>query len=365
MRLNIQGIGITGGFGTGREALLSAISSGGATAQHVSVKTSQGPCDMPVFPADVAKLDDFINKRVLRRVDHYSKLALLGAHLALEDAGKLEGDRSKMGIIIASGWGASRTTFAFLDSFINDGDNLSSPTFFSNSVQNAAAAHVSMMLNITGPGLSVSQFDLSVPSAILAAENWLREEEVDSVLLGAVDEYCDVLGYCWQRYWGEKATADHTMDPLAFDIQTAIPAEGAVFFLLTADKGGSSSYGFIKDTVMSHCAVEPPDIATDVPLFIGADGQRQCGGYYKEHLPQGKKVACYTPAYGSIPVGPAFDMAIAAISRKEGKFYGSPCSADLNGKITLIENGSPVAGKDIACLKIDSEGRYGLITLGE
>ena len=204
MKLAIEGIGVVGGFGCGMESLAAAISNGSSPIQHVSIKTTHGPRDMPAFLAETSKLDDFVNKRVLRRVDHYSKMALLGAHLALEDAGRLEGDRSTMGIIIASGYGAGRTTFAFLDSFINDGDNLSSPTFFSNSVQNAAVANVSMMLSITGPGLTVSQFDMSVPSALITARHWLEEGRVDSVLLGAVDEYCDVMGYCWHRYYGDR-----------------------------------------------------------------------------------------------------------------------------------------------------------------
>ena len=42
---------------------------------------------MPAFLADTARLDDFLNKKALRRVDHFSKMALLGSYLALQDAG--------------------------------------------------------------------------------------------------------------------------------------------------------------------------------------------------------------------------------------------------------------------------------------
>jgi 3-oxoacyl-[acyl-carrier-protein] synthase II len=356
MKLAIEGIGVVGGFGCGMESLVSAISNGGSPIQHVSIKTTSGPRDMPAFLAETSKLDDFVNKRVLRRVDHYSKMALLGAHLALEDAGKLEGDRSAMGIIIASGYGAGRTTFAFLDSFINDGDNLSSPTFFSNSVQNAAVANVSMLLGITGPGLTVSQFGMSVPSALITARHWLEEGRVDSVLLGAVDEYCDVMGYCWHRYYGDRAMADHEMKPFEYDLQTAIPSEGAAFFLLSRADEGPASYGYIEDVTMGRCD-RGPLVTDNTFLFIGADGHKQCGGYYKQYIPENTRLASYTPIYGSLPIGPAFDVAIAALSRKAGILCNPPA-----GNIAVTDRN--MSDKLITCLKINNEGQFGIITLG-
>ena len=313
---------------------------------------------MPAFLAETSKLDDFVNKKVLRRADHYSKMALLGAHLALEDAGKLEGDRSTMGIIIASGYGAGRTTFAFLDSFINDGDNLSSPTFFSNSVQNAAVANVSMLLGITGPDLTVSQFDMSVPSALITARHWLEEGRVDSVLFGAVDEYCDVMGYCWHRYYGDRATDDHETKPFEYDLQTAIPGEGAAFFLLSKADEGPSRYGYIEDVTMGRCDRGPLTITDDTLLFIGADGHKQCGGYYKQYIPENARRASYTPVYGSLPIGPAFDMAIAALSRKAGTLCNPP-----SGNIAVTDRN--MSDKLITCLKINNEGQFGIITLGK
>ena len=358
MTIAIQGIGVTGGFGSGLESLNTMLSNKGPQIQRVEVKTANGPCEMPAYLADTSKLEDFLNKRALRRVYHYSKMALLGAYLALEDAGRLDGDRSRMGIIVASGYGPSRTTLGFLDTFINDGDSLSSPTYFSNSVQNAAVANISMLLNITGPGLTVSQFELSVPSALIAAKNWLEEGRVDSVLLGAVDEYHDVLGYFWYRYFGELATADHEIKPIEYDLQTAIPGEGAAFFLLTrAEDEGSPRYGCIEDVTMGRCERSPLIITNDTLLFVGADGHKHCGGYYKKYIPENARIASYAPVYGSLPISPAFDLAIAALSRKAGTLCNPPSS-----NIAAVD--WDIHGKCIACLKIDGEGKFGIITLG-
>jgi 3-oxoacyl-[acyl-carrier-protein] synthase II len=362
MKIAIQGVGVVGGFGFGLESLNAALSHKGPQIQHVQVKTSNGPCEMPVYLADTSRLENYINRRALRRVYHYSKMALLGAYLAFQDAGKLDGDRSRVGIIVASGYGPSRTTLGFLDTFINDGDSLSSPTYFSNSVQNAAVANISMLMNITGPGLTVSQFEMSVPSALIAAKNWLEEDRVDAVLLGAVDEYHDVLGYFWHRYHGELATADHEIRPFDFDRQTAIPGEGAAFFLLTrADDESPSRYGYIKDVMMGRCERSPLTITDDTLLIIGADGHKHCGGYYQRYIPENGGMASYTPLFGSFPTGPAFDVAIAALSIKNDKFY---CNNTTPGAETLYRERS-LNSKQICCVKISSSGELGLIKLNK
>jgi len=360
MKIAVQGIGVVGGFGCGLEALRAAISKGESKTQVVQVKTSGGPCDMHAFIADTAGLDDFVNKRVLRRADHYSRMALLAAHLALADAGKLEGDRSHTGIIIASGYGPCRTTLAFLDTFIYDGDNLSSPTFFSNSVQNAAVANVSMILNITGPGLTVSQFEMSVPSALITAQKWLEEKRVDSVLFGAVDEYYDVLGYFWHRFYGKTATDNHLMKPFAYDLQTAVPGEGAAFFLLTEADEQAPGYGCIDEVIMGRCGKNPITAADNTYFFVGADGHKACGNYYRDYIPENVRLTAYAPVYGSLPIGPAFDMAIGAMSMKNRKVFCNNNETDEGNRYdaVLLNN------EKISCLNINSFGEWGLIKLG-
>jgi 3-oxoacyl-[acyl-carrier-protein] synthase II len=364
MKLVIQGIGVLGGFGCGIEALRTSLIDQTCRVQSVSIKTAQGPREMPVFLADTVKLDDFLNKKALRRVDHFSKMALLGSFLALEDAGQLEGDRQRMGMIVATGYGACQTTFAFLDSFFDSGDQLSSPTHFSNSVHNAAAANISMVLDITGPCLTVSQFGMSVPSALLTAGIWLEEGRVDSVLFGGVDEYSELLGYCWHRFFGDTVGSAQDVKPMAFNLQSAIPGEGAAFLLLTrAVEGSQSPYGFIGDVDMRRYGRGPLGVAEETLYFIGADGHKQCGSFYKRLLPEQASTACYTPLYGSLPVGPAFDLAIAALSIKNKKVFPSPNGSSEALEMRIIGEETDFGWEKICCLKIGGEGEWGRISL--
>lgn len=365
MKLAIQGVGAVGGFGCGIEALRMALINQRVRAQSVSVKTDQGPREMTAFLADTARLEDFLNKKALRRVDHFSKMALLGSFLALQDAGRLEDDRQRMGLVVATGYGACRTTFAFLDSFFESGDQLSSPIHFSNSVHNAAGANISMVLEISGPGLTVSQFGMSIPSALLTAGIWLEEGRVDSVLFGGVDEYSELLGHCWHRFFGETIGDVQDMKPTVFDLQSAIPGEGAAFFLLTrAEEGNPSPYGFIGEVNTGRYSREPSGTAEETLLFIGADGHKKCGSFYKRLLPEKALTACYTPLYGSLPVGPAFDLAIAALTIKNKRVFPSPYPSGENPALRIIEEETDFKGEKICCLKIGGEGEWGKITLG-
>ena len=361
MRTAIRGIGIVGGFGCGVDKLNSALISGENTIQTIRVKANGRKTEMPVFLCDTTALEGFIHKRALRRVDHYSSMAVLGSYLALEDAGMLQINHQKMAVVIATGYGATRTTFSFLDSIFADGDACASPTLFANSVHNAAAAHISILLKASGPNLTVSQFELSVPSALLSACQWLEGRQIDAVLFGGVDEYCDVLGYSWQRFFGSNQNP--CIEPLNWDLQSAIAGEGSAFFLLTRDDGDQPKYGFITDIQIGHIANGGPDIAGGTTLFLGADGHKLCGPLYPHYIPEGMRAASYTSLYGSFPVNTAFDMTIAALSLKENKIFATPgCRPNKSGlRISHIEQ--DLESRLIGCLKFGCNGEFGLVTL--
>lgn len=186
---------------------------------------------------DTSGVFDFVSKKKLRRVDHFSRLGLLAAGRAIEDTDPEIISKQNMGIIVATGFGALETTFGFLDSYIEKGDRLASPTHFSNSVHNAAAAHISICYGIQGPNLTVSQFDLSFICALMTAQIWLYERKADAVLVGACDAFCDVLGYCINEFYKEKKCKFYGF------------GESAFFFIVT--RGDQKSrYGYINDISM-------------------------------------------------------------------------------------------------------------------
>ncbi len=352
-RIAIRGIGPVGGFGVGKQDLISALANVPGPNQSIQVATPDGEETFPAYLADPSSLADHVNKRKLRRIDKFSKMTVLASALALQDAGLWDDtpDRSNTGVVVASAYGAADTTFGFLDSVMNDGDACASPTLFSNSVHSAAAANVTILLGITGPGLTVSQFEMSVPIALWSACQWLREGRAEQVLFIGVDEYCPTWGYCRACYFGDGNKGP--LQPLAFDQQTAVVGEGACALLLTCDDGVATPYGYIDDVDIGHLDSGAPDISADSVVLLGADGHRHCGKRYPVAIADDQTVAAYAAAYGSMPAGPAFDIAIAAMAREQGSLQATPGS---NGTID-------VAGRTLCSLKMSASGEYGLVRL--
>ena len=156
MKISIKGIGVLGGFGAGPAMLEHELVNPTKMVTTVSMESSKGRIEVPALLADTSGLTDYLGKRALRRAGHYIRMALLSSFCALEDAGMLETERRGMGIIVATGYGATCNTFDFQQSVIDSDDPCGSPTKFANSVHNAAAGNISLFLNEIGPNLSVS-----------------------------------------------------------------------------------------------------------------------------------------------------------------------------------------------------------------
>ena len=358
MRIAVKGIGVTGGFGCGVAELAVALEKGVGRLAELTVPSAQGPLRLPAFRAETGRLEEFVQKRTLRRVDHYSRLGLLGAYLALADAGMLGSDLSRLGVVVASGYGATATTFAFLDSLIDDGDICASPTCFANSLHNAAAANISIMLGAKGPSLTVSQFDMSVPSALVSARQWLAEKRVDAVLFGAIDELSDLIGYLQHRRHGPQLAT--VISPLNTDAESSIIGEGAAFLLLTRKDDGRA-YCSIDAVRTGNLYGGELNLPADALLLLGADGRRELGARYRKMVPELSRVACYAPVYGSMPAAAAFDLAAAALILQNGRAYPHPGAAgcDMQGIAVPLETSR------ICSLRLSGAGEYAAVTLCE
>ena len=355
MRIAIKGIGVVGGCGCGVAELKKTLESGLGRVTEMIVPSAAGPLVLPAYRAATERLEEYVTKRALRRIDHYSKLGLLGAYLALDDAGMLGTDLSRLGVVVASGYGATATTFAFLDSLIADGDICASPTHFANSVHNAAAANISILLGAKGPSLTVSQFEMSVPSALVSARQWLLEGRVDAVLFGAIDELSDLIGYLQHRQHGPRRPA--AIAPLA-SAESSIIGEGSAFLLLTREDG-SRAYGCIDAVETGRLYGGDLPLAADALLLLGADGRQELGARYRAAVPPAARVACYAPLYGCMPAGAAFDLAVAALILQRGEAYplAGAASCDMTGKAL------PLATTRICALRLAGAHEYAAVTL--
>jgi len=362
LKISIKGIGVLGGFGCGIGDLNKALITGKSPSSTMVIKTTDGDIEVPAFLANTDRLKTFVNKRDLRRIDHYIRMALLGCFLALEDANMLHVNRGKMGIIIATGYGSTCNTFDLQHTVITEAAPFCSPIQFSNSVHNAAATYISILLEEMGPNLSVSDYDMSITSAFLSGCQWLQEERVDSVLIGSVDEYSKILGYFWHCLYNNDNGKEGFTNKM--NLEHAIIGEGANFFVLTRENETVSPYGFIEDVRMGNYKRSRINLPENAAFFIGADGYSECDDQYANYFSNDTKVASYSHLYGGLPVGTGFDIAIAALSNKLKTVFKSGDSPIYNsGRLNVIRHNEDLGSRRICCLKLGAGGSYGWVSL--
>lgn len=277
LRIAINGTGVVNSFGDSISDMSLVYSSTFGSIKDLSGSVSGDGNRLSRSKVDTSPLSEYLPKRSLRRIDHFSRMALLSAGKAIKDTDPSLFSKENTGVIIATGFGALQTTFAFLDSYIEKGDKLASPIHFSNSVHNAAAAHVSIAYGITGPNLTISQLDMSFFSALITAGAWLETGKVGAVLLGTSDAFCDVLGYCIDKFFCLKEKA------LEYSF-----GEGSAFFFLTREES-KSEYGYFDDISIGNYKNTGLDIPPDTLLVLSPSAIDTCNDEFMSYLKNNNK----------------------------------------------------------------------------
>ncbi|MDR1856542.1 MAG: beta-ketoacyl synthase chain length factor [Desulfovibrio sp.] len=246
------------------------------------------PMSRPLPEPDLGDLAERFPGGKLRRVPRCVRMGLLAACRALASAGDPE--TRSMGLVIGSAHCAVATSLDYMDSLLDEGPRLSSPTAFSHSVCNVATGLVGMLLDIRGPGHAVSQFGLSFAGALTAAATILRAGRADRVLAGVVEEVDPrFVALCPDIFGRKIPLAEGDVPPPGGDVP---PAEGAVVLCLARPDDAPSA-------PLLEVRWNPQNEDIEGPLLrSGADAPG----------PQGRRMEA---AYGRTPMAQALDACIA------------------------------------------------------
>jgi hypothetical protein len=172
-------------------SLSAAIAGAGLAHSLGGLARLTDGCGLPAEPSppDTPELAAALPGVPLRRIPRYARMALLAALRALDDAGLSREDELRdTALVIGTAYSGAQMSMDFMDSILDDGPRLSSPTAFSHAVNNMGAGLLSLLLQLQGPCMTVSQFELSFAGAVCAATTLLHAERARRVLVGAVDE---------------------------------------------------------------------------------------------------------------------------------------------------------------------------------
>jgi len=322
--MNILGMGILSTRGLGVAAWENALNEGWRAPSAIGIPGEPGG-QRSAYLVDLDTVADRTLLKKLRRADKLSKISVLAAADALADSGIPEIGRKKIGIILATAFGAHVTTFGFLDDILDYGDEQVSPTTFSNSVHNAAVSYVTSTLNLQGPTLTVTRFSFPFHCALQLAQAWLDQGRCDHVLVGGADLYGDVLGYvCDLKLTPAR---DGRIQPFSFQPTCQVPGEGAVFFLLGRGEGAAP---YCRLTAVRFGEDADRDAPADLNL-IDADGISPDESAYRAWLSQGTPTAAYAPLVGSMMIGGAFNLAAGALMLRRQTLFATPVQDNPHG----------------------------------
>jgi 3-oxoacyl-[acyl-carrier-protein] synthase II len=165
-----------------------------------------------------------------------------------------------------------------------------------------------------------------------------------------------VLGYVSDH---KLTTAkDGRIKPFTFSPTCQVPGEGAAFFLLSNKNEGNV-----------YCAVnavhtsDDPDREKPVDInIIDADGMLPDESAYRSLLSTDIPTAAYSPLFGSMMIGSAFNMAAGALMLQQQMRYAAPVQDNPQGIRLLAESGSgPVAS--IRCMGINCYAQRSVLYL--
>jgi 3-oxoacyl-[acyl-carrier-protein] synthase II len=332
----ISGIGIIFTRGRGVDSFEKALKEGWREPSWEG--------SIPVYRVGQETLTDAALSKKLRRADRFSRMAVLSAVDACRDSGITVSEKNKLGIILATAFGPHTTTFSFIDDILDYGDANVSPTKFSNSVHNAAASYVSSVLEIRGPTVTLTHFKFAFQNALILAGSWIAQGRCDHILCGCADELGTVMEYsCGMKL---NMAKDGKINMFAFsDSPVSVPGEGSVFIMLSKERGGNN-YGKITETSFSKKITGSPDL-----YVIDADGMNGDERGYRKLIGHGTALAGYSPVFGSMPAGSAFNFAAALLMLKNQIAYN--CVVSDNPSEVKPCLSTPHAGiNSINCVKI-------------
>jgi hypothetical protein len=366
--LAIHGLGLVTALGNGVDALRAGLAGDVEPAiEQCAVSIPGGEQTVSMYRAHPEGLETFVSSRAMRRLDSLQRMALLAAHLAFEDAGIDPSGNPRIGIVFGTGHGALRTTYGFLDSILDGGDEGASPTLFANSVHTALAAQVSINMKIQAPCTTLTCFDQTAISAFETAKIWLDRGDLDFVLVGLGDEISDVTAYtaALARAKSAEAGGSARVRPLELDSFSFSPAEGFVCLVLGREaKGGAHPRVDAIERLRADASGRiDVDFSGDRCVLLGADGIPRNAPAHRALRAESVPCTAHAALLGSLRLSLGFEVAIGALALREGLLRPMPDAVTSEPWSLLHEPLALAPGDRLACVKGHGATEASLIRL--
>jgi len=139
--------------------------------------------------------EDYVEKRVVRRLDLFSRYAVAAAKLAAGDADyDPRPEAERVGAVIGSGVGGLQTLHIEIDKLTTQGPERTNPLLIPMMIPNMGAAQVSLQLGTKGPLSSTSTACAAGSDAIASAYHMIRRGDAEVMFAGGSEAPISSIG---------------------------------------------------------------------------------------------------------------------------------------------------------------------------
>jgi 3-oxoacyl-[acyl-carrier-protein] synthase II len=171
-RVVITGVGVISCVGTGADKFFEGLL--GEAPEGIRYVTDFDPLD-------------YFDAKEARQTDRFAQFSLASAKLALDDAGALDVDPSRIGVIYATGVGGLETLQDQISALALRGPRRVSPRLVPMMMSNAGAAAISMRFGLRGPCETVVTACAAGTHAIGNAMRLIQYGRCDAVVTGGAE----------------------------------------------------------------------------------------------------------------------------------------------------------------------------------
>ena len=235
-RVVVTGMGVKTPAGVTIDSFWDTVLAGRGTAKTIQRFDAS---ELPVrFAGEVLEYEPerYFNPKEARRVDRFTQLGFGAAADALEQAGELGADPSRVAVIAATGVGGLETMEENESTFLARGASRVSPFFVPMMMPNAAAGMISIRFGFTGPALCISTACAAGANAIGEGVRMVRDGSAEVVVAGATEAPVTPLTVSAFARMGAMSTRNDEPErasrPFDVDRDGFVIAEGAGFTVL-------------------------------------------------------------------------------------------------------------------------------------
>jgi 3-oxoacyl-(acyl-carrier-protein) synthase len=169
-------------------------------------------------------------------------------------------------IITGTGLGCIEDSEKFLKNILDNNEEFLTPTAFIQSTHNTVGAQIALLQQCKGYNFTYVNGAVSFESALLDAKMQIEEGEVQSVLVGGVDENGDYTTALFKLSGRIKPDNQQPYNLLDSNTSGAVYGEGAGFFVLENERK-DNTYGEILDVTIIN-TLEENEIEAEIKSFL-------------------------------------------------------------------------------------------------